>query len=158
MQAKYKFLFAFSLAAVFAWQCSSADSQEPSDATTDGSVVSSREMEMPAPSKDECTSGDCETGSGLFRWTNGDIYKGGFKDGQRNGTGAYHWKSGASYVGEWQEGKRHGKGVYLYPNKDQYEGQFVNDQRNGKGRYTYADETVHPAQEWQDGQPLQPAE
>ena len=52
----------------------------------------------------------------LYRYGNGDLYDGYFKDGQRQGHGIYRKGrklSSASYiyVGEWLNDKRHGYGV-----------------------------------------------
>jgi len=35
----------------------------------------------------QCIEGDCENGTGTFKWENGDIYEGEFKDGELNGQG-----------------------------------------------------------------------
>lgn len=52
----------------------------------------------------------------LFRYSNGDLYEGAFKDGQRHGHGIYRQGQHASmaasvYIGEWASDKKHGYGI-----------------------------------------------
>lgn len=131
--------------------CYSVDEEERTADESEEMVE--RTMSLPAPKKDECAEGDCESEKSLFRWTNGDNYWGEYDESRRSGDGTYIWKSGAKYKGDWEEGKRNGKGTYYYTNGDIYVGDFVDDKRDGSGVYTYADETVHPAREWSEGQP-----
>lgn len=51
-----------------------------------------------------------------YRYSNGDVYDGHFKEGQRHGHGLYHYggpspRSTSIYIGEWAEDNRHGYGV-----------------------------------------------
>lgn len=56
--------------------------------------------------------------------TNGDVYKGGFKNGVRYGSGVCMFKSGALYRGEWRDDKPNGNGI-LYSGKNEIvEGRF----------------------------------
>lgn len=50
------------------------------------------------------------------RYSNGDLYEGAFKDGQRHGHGIYRQGQHASmaasvYIGEWVSDKKHGYGI-----------------------------------------------
>lgn len=60
--------------------------------------------------------GVMDNGIGLYRWENGDLYFGEWKDGKRTGFGTYLWGSGHSFTGHFNLGELHGEGVYLYPN------------------------------------------
>ena len=109
-----------------------------------------------------CERGDCENGSGvyvfadgdkytgsfqngrfngrgIFVTTDGDKYDGSFKDDEFYGTGVYLFADGRKYRGEFKHDEFHGKGTMLYPNGDKYVGEFKNDQFNGKGIYYHAD-------------------
>jgi amyotrophic lateral sclerosis 2 protein len=51
-----------------------------------------------------------------FRYSNGDVYEGAFRDGQRHGHGTYrhgqHNSMAASvYIGEWVSDKKQGYGI-----------------------------------------------
>ena len=74
----------------------------------------------------------------LFKWTNGDSYKGEYVNNERTGKGTYVWANGDRYTGDFMAGKRHGKGTYIWANGDRYEGEYVNDKRHGKGTYIWA--------------------
>ena len=46
------------------------------------------------------------TGSGIFRYANGDKYTGQFQNGDKHGQGTFVWKSGDSYIGQWKQDKQ----------------------------------------------------
>lgn len=131
-------------------QCSSSNKKEDDSSSKDS--VNTREMTI--PTKDECTSGNCDSEKSLYRWKNGDVFNGQFNQGKRNGQGSYTWASGSNYTGEWKDGKRHGKGTYLYANGDKYVGSFENDKRHGTGIYTYKNGESIPSQQWDNGRPV----
>ena len=133
------------------FSCSSSDEQGEAES---GNVGETSTREVIIPENDECSSGDCENGKGLYRWKSGDTFSGQFVEGKRNGTGTYTWASGSTYTGEWKDGMRHGKGVYVYANEDKYSGMFENDKRHGQGIYTYKNGETIPTQNWKNGQPV----
>ena len=51
-------------------------------------------------------------GRGIYRWANGDVYDGEWKDDKKHGKGIRRWADGDVYDGEYKDGKRHGKGIY----------------------------------------------
>ena len=59
----------------------------------------------------QCISRDCEKGYGTYYSlpgdSEGDSYKGTWKDGLRDGSGTYTFKSGQKYVGEWKGNRSH---------------------------------------------------
>lgn len=70
------------------------------------------------PAVEGCVTGNCYTGYGELKFPGGNIYKGEFKNGQRQGRGAFFFASG-----------------------NIFEGQFVNNYPDS-GRFTYAKERM----------------
>ena len=66
---------------------------------------------------------------GTHKYSNGDIYIGGFKNGLKDGKGKYIWKSG-----------------------DQYDGEWIDDMKDGMGRFYYVDGRSRLG-EWENGRP-----
>ncbi|GBG27708.1 Phosphatidylinositol 4-phosphate 5-kinase 1 [Hondaea fermentalgiana] len=77
--------------------------------------------------------------SGIFRWIEGHVYAGAFRDGVPDGEGSKRLADGRQYKGAWRAGKAHGWGVRTYPNGDCHEGMYQNDKRHGFGRYRWHD-------------------
>jgi len=72
-------------------------------------------------------------GNGIFKYSNGSIYTGGFHRGLKHGQGHYISSSCYEYDGEWLSGKQTGKAFIKYKNGDVYEGHVLNGLRNGIG-------------------------
>ena len=68
------------------------------------------------PEQTGCVEGDCRGGEGVYIWSNGTQYIGGFKRGRQHGQGLLIMPDGANYEGAWREGKKHGAGVAIYSN------------------------------------------
>lgn len=56
-----------------------------------------------------------------------------------HGKGVYRYSEGDVYSGEWREDKRHGKGTVTYVSSkgsvvEKYEGDWVNGKMHGHGR------------------------
>lgn len=87
----------------------------------------------------QCVNGKPE-GSGEVVFSNGDRFKGGFKNGRIDGSGT--WTSGSSgnrYIGSWRDGRRDGEGTYSWVRSNQqYVGEWADDKRHGKGTLTWA--------------------
>ena len=84
---------------------------------------------------DECISGDCEN-YGTYRFSNGDIYTGGFKDHYLHGQGTYNFTTGDKYIGSWKDGFFHGQGIYTWSDGSKYTGEYKRHFRHGKGTFT----------------------
>ena len=108
-----------------------------------------------------CIDGDCESGEGTYKYSNGAEYTGQWEGGKRNGKGTNKYSSGAVYTGEWKEDKQDGPGgtfktskgtVYTGEFKDNklLNGQVIYKLSNGNSRYG----------EWKNGEqgPLQDGE
>ena len=81
---------------------------------------------------------DILNGNGLcFNAENGYLFKGIFKDFQKEGFGVELSSEGNNYKGEFKEDKKSGKGEIIFKNKDIYKGEFSNDLINGNGNYIW---------------------
>ena len=72
----------------------------------------------------------------MFIYSNGDKYKGGFKNGKRQGFGLFELNDGGEYSGEWKDDKINGQGKYQFSNGNVYEGMFVEGVMQGQGSYS----------------------
>ena len=79
---------------------------------------------------------------GIYRFANGDVYEGGWKDGKKYGIGKYTWVSGAIYKGGWSDNKKDGPGTYTWPDGNVYEGGYKNSKKD-QGKYTWANGNVY---------------
>uniref|UniRef100_A0A914WK52 Uncharacterized protein n=1 Tax=Plectus sambesii TaxID=2011161 RepID=A0A914WK52_9BILA len=99
--------------------------------------------------------------SGVYKWPNGDIYEGQWKNGKREGAGVQRcgewvyrgeWARGSKngyglrqrrgslscYRGAWYDGLYHGYGMETYGDGGTYEGQWQQGRRQGFGVRTSA--------------------
>ena len=53
-----------------------------------------------------------------------------------NGQGTYKYPNGEVYEGEWKDRKRNGRGTNKYPNGEVYEGEWQDDKKNGSFIHT----------------------
>ena len=81
----------------------------------------------------QCLTGNCRTGTGTFKFTNGDEYSGQWYNGKPHGTGTYAFVSGERYQGQLQNGKFEGQGTMYYPSGSHYSGGWANNKKHGKG-------------------------
>ena len=44
-------------------------------------------------------------GNGVFTWSDGRKYEGGYVDDKKSGHGEFIWPDGKKYVGDWVNGK-----------------------------------------------------
>lgn len=75
------------------------------------------------------------TGKGKLLYHNRDAYEGDFLEGLPSGKGVLRLHIGEQYEGKFWKGKFHGQGIYLWNNGDRYEGNFREGQRAGRGLY-----------------------
>lgn len=89
-------------------------------------------------------------GNGAYKYADGGVYDGDWKDGMRHGKGTYKYAWGI-YEGDWKDDQRHGKGTIKWGRGGSvYEGDWKDDERNGKGTYKWECGNVY-AGEWMDG-------
>jgi hypothetical protein len=84
-----------------------------------------------------CISGNCTDGFGIYTFANGSKYIGDWKNGQREGHGYIIWSDGTFYNGDWKNDKFEGYGYCSWPDGDKYIGQWTNGERTGYGIYTF---------------------
>ena len=60
-----------------------------------------------------CIEGNCYNGIGKYRYSNGDIYEGGFREKKKNGYVKYSFSNGDKFEGEYLKGIKHGKGMSI---------------------------------------------
>jgi LysM repeat protein len=87
----------------------------------------------------QCTEGNCENGQGTYKYSNGDKYKGEWKNNRCDGQGTLTYLDGSNYVGQWKNHQRHGQGTYIFPDGSKYVGQWKNNSyiKNPKGNETH---------------------
>ena len=86
-----------------------------------------------------------------FKYVNGDVYKGEWKDnghqgtqhGTHHGMGTFTRANGNGYVGELVNHKKHGRGKFTWVNGAVYDDAFVDNERNDIGRYTWPSGDVY---------------
>jgi hypothetical protein len=83
----------------------------------------------------QCT-GDCKNGLGTYNWSDGDTYKGEWKDGKFHGKGEYFYSNGSKFTGIYKQGKKNGEGVFIKANGDKYEGTWELGKRTVKTNTT----------------------
>lgn len=66
------------------------------------------------------------TGTGMYRWVNGDLYEGSFVEGKCHGNGIIKFASGKIFKGSFSDGMFHGKGVLTFQDGDSFEGEWEN--------------------------------
>ena len=76
-------------------------------------------------------------GFGIYRYKEGDIYEGGFREGKKQGFGRAYFADGDSYVGNYENDKMCGRGVYKSADGDVFDGEYSGDMMNGMGKCTF---------------------
>ncbi|MEO6132816.1 MAG: hypothetical protein ABIQ02_13285, partial [Saprospiraceae bacterium] len=79
----------------------------------------------------QCLSGNCQTGTGRFRFQNGALYEGQMVYGRLNGKGTLTYANGDVYNGGWKLNKREGIGTLTTKQGLTYQGIYNNNQLNG---------------------------
>lgn len=79
-------------------------------------------------------------GEGELKWTNGDVYKGSFRNNMMEGKGTlvFGGERGGEYAGDWYRNQMHGEGTRRYPNGDVFVGTYKKGSREGEGRFYFA--------------------
>lgn len=75
-----------------------------------------------------CTSGDCTDGFGTYRFANGDVFIGQFKNSKQNGQGTFLWATGEKYEGAWEEGRQTGFATFTWSDGQTQTGIFRDGQ------------------------------
>ena len=100
----------------------------------------------------QCLAGNCQNGTGKFRFQNGAVYEGQMSYGRLNGTGTLRYSNGDVYKGGWKMNKRDGIGILTTSNGLSYEGTFSNNQLHGQV-IVYDRDGGYFRGDWMYGQP-----
>ncbi len=110
----------------------------------------------------QCISGNCQNGTGSYRYStnvsytgrfvnsiregkgkmtlqNGSVYEGNFSRGRMSGDGAMTYHNGERYTGQWSNDVPNGTGKYFFKGRERYEGNFTNGEFDGQGTMYYPD-------------------
>ena len=86
-----------------------------------------------------CQRGNCYNGQGTFRFADGALYSGAFRDGSFEGNGTLTYPDGSSYVGTFAKQLQHGQGQLVDAKGNRYEGSWQGGKRHGPGELRYID-------------------
>lgn len=99
----------------------------------------------------QCVKGNCFTGSGTWKFSNGDKYEGQWVDSKMHGFGKYDFANGDRYNGGFHDNKRDGSGTYVWKDKGIYKGQWKADKREGSGTFKWTNSATYIGF-WRDDQ------
>ena len=80
-----------------------------------------------------------DSGFGLRRYDNSDVFAGYHQNGLTNALGIWMGTNGAKYMGQWKDSKFHGYGHLINPDGSTYIGDFENGQDTGIGKFLHND-------------------
>ena len=83
----------------------------------------------------EWSRGSLTSTNGTIKYTDGNWYKGEFKNGFKTGRGEELMKGGTRYIGEFENDRFHGKGELVLPNGDKISGEWRDSKLQGTGTY-----------------------
>ena len=97
-----------------------------------------------------CTAGDCQNKYGRFKYSNGDVFTGFFKNGNLH-MGTYTFAGGGKYTGMFNSDNQfHGMGRYFFTDDAYYGGQWRNGKYHGLG-YFHDKDLKQQIGEWSNG-------
>jgi hypothetical protein len=83
--------------------------------------------------------------------SDGSVYIGEWKNGERYGKGRCYVSDGSYMEGYWSNGLLHRKGRTIQANGDVYEGGYLHGKREGKGRFEDATGATRYEGDWHEG-------
>lgn len=72
------------------------------------------------------------------RFRDGTVYRGGWRNGQRNGSGELESPSQHRFQGQWKNDMMHGSGKYTFPDGTLYDGAYWKGKFHGSGMLIYS--------------------
>ncbi len=85
-----------------------------------------------------------------WRYSNGDVYQGAWRDNRPDGQGRYLSLQGDEFVGNFDDGHFQGEGTFRFSNGDVYEGNWEAGVMQGSGKMRYQNGNVYTG-EWKNG-------
>lgn len=85
-------------------------------------------------------------GNGVNVWPNGQVYTGSWNCNSRSGRGTHRWIDGRTVTGPWLNGHLHGRVFFTWPDGATYDGDTVKGQKEGRGIHTWKDGRVYSGQ------------
>ena len=79
----------------------------------------------------------------VYKYLDGGIYYGDFKDGKKEGKGIYKSPNGEMHMGGWKNNLPEGRGVYITSDKSSYTGIFHHGKLEGYGFHRSTDGAVY---------------
>jgi hypothetical protein len=80
---------------------------------------------------------------GTYIWSNGQRYRGNWRDDQPDGEGEWTSSAGDRYLGGFIKGKRQGQGRMVYADKSEYNGTWRDDLPTGAGEQKFLNGNVY---------------
>jgi hypothetical protein len=99
-----------------------------------------------------CVTGDCANGIGEYKWWDGTIYKGSFKNGFPHGKGKETKPDGTVHEGDFFQNYKHGNFTTFYNEGSVYTGGYLWNLRHGTGKLKYSTGPVFEG-EYRDNEP-----
>lgn len=114
--------------------------------TTQNKIIENETVEIPEIKNTIETNGTYtgnrengkKSGTGTFKWNDGTVYEGEWKEDKINGKGKLTIPNKGTYEENFENGKKEGQGIYTFQNGDIYEGSFSKDKMSGQGKYTFS--------------------
>lgn len=76
--------------------------------------------------KGNCSFGDCYTSYSRYKYSNGQVYEGEFRNGYKHGWGTILYADNSIYIGNFTNGYQNGWGIVYLPNTGNYYKTFFN--------------------------------
>jgi hypothetical protein len=127
-------------------------SQSPQPLTADDILTSQSKTYLNGEIYDGQFKGIFKHGYGMLKYPDNSVYKGPFKDDQRDGKGTMIYANGDKYDGEWKNDVREGEGILKYGNGEIYKGEFLDDKLHGQGQMILEGGVCCFEGEYRDGQ------
>lgn len=98
-----------------------------------------------------CISGNCNTGQGMFAFSNGTKYTGEFKDGKSHGKGIITDNKGNKTYGYWENGVKNGKSKSVDAKNNTFYSAYLNGKKHGDCKVVDKNGNILRTEKWENG-------